>query len=86
MTAIPHNNNQDMLKRIEESLNLIRPYLQDDGGDVEIIEVTDDGVLKLKLLGACQNCRQSSMTMRVGIEEAVKHAVPEVKQVVAVNV
>lgn len=67
------------------SLDTMRPYLQGDGGDVEVVELTDDMQLKLRLLGNCGNCPQSVFTMKAGIEEAVLKSVPEVKSVEAVN-
>ncbi|MFN8324012.1 MAG: NifU family protein [Chitinophagales bacterium] len=77
--------NDNLLKRIEASLDTMRPYLNDDGGNVEVLEVTKDMVVKVRLLGACSTCPQSIMTMKAGIEEAVKRAVPEVRAVEAVN-
>ncbi|MFN8277511.1 MAG: NifU family protein [Chitinophagales bacterium] len=74
-----------LLKKIEESLDTMRPYLQDDGGNVEVIGITDDMEVQVKLLGTCSTCPQSFMTMKAGIETAVKQAVPEIKKVVAVN-
>lgn len=74
-----------ILERVEESLNTMRPYLNDDGGNVEVVEITDEMIVKVKLLGACSNCPQSFMTMKAGIEDAVKRAVPEIKGVEAVN-
>ena len=71
-------------QRVEASLDTMRPYLKTDGGNVEIVEITDDMVLKLRLLGACECCPQSEMTMRAGIEGAVRKAVPEIRQVLAV--
>lgn len=79
------NGDKELLDRVEASLNTMRPYLTDDGGNVEIVEITDDMVVKLKLVGACSNCPQSFMTMKAGIEEAVKRSVPEIKSVVAIN-
>lgn len=73
-----------MESKIEDALNSIRPYLEKDGGNVEIISV-EDGTLKLRLLGNCSNCEMSNMTMTAGIEEAVKRAVPQITSVVAVN-
>lgn len=70
--------------RIENALDTIRPYLQKDGGDVELVEVVDS-VVNLRLLGACSSCEMSHMTMRAGIEEAIKKAVPEITSVTAVN-
>lgn len=74
-----------LLQKIEDALEQIRPYLQADGGDVSIIEVTADMVVKLELLGACKSCAMSTMTMKAGIEEAIKRAVPGIKGVEAVN-
>ncbi|MDD4899552.1 MAG: NifU family protein [Candidatus Omnitrophica bacterium] len=73
-----------MKEKIEAALAKIRPNLQADGGDVELVEVTADGVVKLKLKGACGCCPMSQMTLKNGIERLLKQAVPEVKEVVAV--
>ncbi len=73
-----------MKERVEAALNKIRPSLQADGGDVELIEVTSDGVVKVKLTGACRGCPMSQMTLKAGIEKVIKQEVPEVKEVVAV--
>jgi Fe-S cluster biogenesis protein NfuA len=73
------------LERIEQALNQIRPYLEADGGNVRVLELTDDMILRLELLGACGSCSMSAMTMRAGIEQTVKREVPEIKAVVAVN-
>lgn len=71
--------------RVEDALNQIRPYLEADGGNVSLVEITDDNIVKLELLGACKSCSMSMMTLKAGIEETVKRAVPEIKSVVAVN-
>ena len=76
---------ENLHKRVEEALDTIRPYLEADGGNVEVVEITDDQTLKLELKGACKSCHMSHMTMRAGIEETIKRAVPEIKQVVAIN-
>ncbi|MCS6934453.1 MAG: NifU family protein [Chitinophagales bacterium] len=76
---------EKILQRVEESLNTMRPYLRDDGGDVEVVELTKDMVVKVKLLGACSSCPQSYMTMKAGIEDAVKRMVPEIKSVIAIE-
>jgi len=73
-----------MKEKVEAALNKIRPSLQADGGDVELIEVTSDGVVKVKLTGACRGCPLSQMTLKAGIEKVIKQEVPEVKEVVAV--
>lgn len=71
----------DLLQRIEHSLDSIRPYLQADGGNIKVVGVTEDMTLQLKLLGNCEDCPMSFMTMKAGVEEAVKNAVPEIKRV-----
>lgn len=75
----------DLTKRVEEALEQIRPYLQADGGNVSLVEITDDNVVRLELQGACKSCSMSMMTMKAGIEETVRRAVPEIKSVEAVN-
>jgi Fe-S cluster biogenesis protein NfuA len=72
-------------ERIENALDTIRPYLQTDGGNVRVLEITKDNAVKLELLGACGNCPMSAMTLRAGVEEAIKRAVPEVSSVEAIN-
>lgn len=72
-------------RKVEEALDTIRPYLQADGGNVEVVEITAGQVLKLELKGACKSCNMSHMTMRAGIEETIKRAVPEIKEIISVN-
>ena len=74
-----------LLDRVEAALDTIRPYLLTDGGNVSVEEITADNVVKLKLLGACGSCPMSIMTLKAGIEEAIKKAVPEITGVEAVN-
>lgn len=69
---------------MEASINSIRPYLETDGGNIEVIEITDDMIVKLRLLGNCEDCPMSEMTMTAGVEEAIKKAVPEIVGVEAV--
>jgi len=73
-----------MRDKVEKALNNIRPMLQADGGNVDLIEVTEDGVVKLKLTGSCGCCPMSQMTLKMGIEKILKEEVPEVKEVIAV--
>ncbi|MEJ8801539.1 NifU family protein [Pontibacter sp. H249] len=80
------NIDQDFMLRIEGALDQIRPYLEADGGNVKVLEVTDEMVLKLELLGACGSCPMSAMTLKAGVEQSVLRAVPEIKAVEAVNV
>ncbi|PLY06139.1 MAG: hypothetical protein C0622_01135 [Desulfuromonas sp.] len=74
-----------MKERVAEILDLIRPALQADGGDVELVEVTDDGIVKVKLTGACGSCPMSTMTLKMGIERNLMEQIPEVKEVVQVR-
>jgi len=70
-----------MKERVQEVLNKIRPSLQADGGDVELVDVGDDGVVKVRLQGACAGCPMSQMTLKNGIENLLKKEIPEVKSV-----
>jgi Fe-S cluster biogenesis protein NfuA len=76
----------DLIKKVEEALDQVRPYLQADGGNVSLLEITPDYTVKLELLGACKSCSMSMMTLKAGIEESIKRSVPEIKAVEAVNV
>lgn len=73
-----------IIERVEEVLDSLRPFLKNDGGDVELVEISDDNIVKLKLLGACSNCDMSLFTMKAGIEEGIKKAIPQIKSVVAI--
>nr|WP_305802923.1 NifU family protein [Chloroherpeton thalassium] len=72
-----------MYARVTEALNSIRPYLQADGGDCELVGITDEQVVDLRLVGACGSCPMSAMTLRAGVEQAIKRAVPEIVRVEA---
>ena len=74
-----------ILDKIEVALQEIRPFLQDDGGDINFIELTNQWVVKVELVGACSSCNISMMTLKNGVEVAIKHAVPEVKEVVEIS-
>lgn len=84
--TISLNQNPAFLARIETALDQIRPYLIADGGNVSLVEVSEDMVVKLKLLGACSSCQMSVMTLKAGVEESIMRAVPEIKGVEAVNI
>ncbi|PLX91564.1 MAG: hypothetical protein C0621_10905 [Desulfuromonas sp.] len=73
-----------MKEQVEEALNLVRPALQADGGDVELVDVAEDGVVSVKLTGACGSCPMSTMTLKMGIERTLKEKVPGVTSVVQV--
>lgn len=80
-----NTTHSDLIQQIETALDSLRPYLKDDGGNVEVVEITDDMILKVRLTGNCETCPQSTMTMKAGIEEAVKRSIPQIKEVVAIN-
>ena len=72
-------------EKIEFALDTILPYLEADGGNVRIVELTEDFVLKIEMLGNCGSCPMSSMTLKAGVEEAILRSIPEIKRVEAVN-
>jgi len=76
---------EELILKIEASLDAIRPYLEADGGNVKVNAVTDDLMVKLEFIGACGSCPMSTMTFKAGVEEAVKRAVPEIKGIEVVN-
>jgi len=76
---------EEITTKVQNVIAQIRPYLQQDGGDIEFIELTDDNTVNVKLLGACGSCPYSTMTLKNGVETAMKKAIPEVKSVEAVN-
>jgi Fe-S cluster biogenesis protein NfuA len=73
-----------MKEEVQKAIDLIRPSLQADGGDVELVDVSEDGIVKVKLTGACRGCPMSQMTLKMGIEKMIKKQVPDIKEVVAV--
>jgi len=74
----------NMKEKVEKALDEVRPYLQMEGGNVELIDVTEDGIVKVRLKGACGSCPMSTYTLKMSIEQKIKEMVPEVKEVVAV--
>ncbi len=72
-----------MKEKVKALLNDVRPNLQADGGDVELIDISEDGIVKVKLLGACSGCPMAQMTLKMGIEKYLKEKIPEVKEVVS---
>lgn len=78
-------NKKEITEKVNLALDQIRPFLMDDGGDIELIEVTDDFEVKVRLLGACKDCSMSKMTLKGGVEESIKKVVPELKGVVAIE-
>jgi Fe-S cluster biogenesis protein NfuA len=71
-------------EKVEKALESVRPHLQADGGNVELIDIAEDGIVKVKLTGACGSCPMSAMTLQYSVTNAIKEAVPEVKEVQAV--
>jgi Fe-S cluster biogenesis protein NfuA len=79
------NTIEELTRKIEASLDSIRPYLKADGGDVRVSEITDDRVVKLEFIGACGSCTMSTMTFKAGVEAAIKRDVPEIRSIQVVN-
>lgn len=75
----------ELTQRVESSLDNIRPYLEADGGNVKILEITKENVLRLEFVGNCGNCAMSTMTFKAGVEDAIKRSVPELKSIEVVN-
>lgn len=78
-------SNNELFEKVNTSLNTIRPYLEADGGNITLVEVTEDLTARVELHGACSSCSMSVMTMKAGVEGAIKSAVPEIRAVEAVN-
>lgn len=76
-------NKEELTIRINQALDVLRPYLNEDGGDMELVKITDDGVAHIRLIGACSDCSMSSMTLKAGLESQVKKVAPEITSVVA---
>jgi len=76
---------ENMNEKIENALETIRPYLQADGGDVELVSVSDEGIVEVRLTGACVGCPMSQMTLRAGVERALMREVPGIRRVEAVT-
>lgn len=79
------DNIEGIKEKVEKALESMRPFLRADGGDVELVDISEDMVASIKLLGNCESCEMSDMTMKAGIIEGIKEAAPQVKKIVAVN-
>ena len=77
--------NTNIRERVIKALEKVRPYLQSDGGDISLVEITDDNTVKVKLQGACYGCPFSLQTLKAGVEQALLQEVPEIKGVIAVD-
>jgi Fe-S cluster biogenesis protein NfuA len=78
-------NNKELEQKVLNIIDQVRPYLQQDGGDIKFINITDDMVVNVELMGACGACPYSTMTLKNGVETAVKKALPQIKSVEAIN-
>jgi Fe-S cluster biogenesis protein NfuA len=83
--AAPKSKKDEIIQKIEDALDSIRPYLLADGGNVQVLEITKDNVLRLEFVGNCGNCAMSHMTFKAGVEDAIKRAVPEISVIEVVN-
>ena len=79
-------NKQELTEKVLGALEQLRPFLIEDGGDIELVEITDDAIVRVRLLGACSDCSMSMMTLKAGVEEAIKKVAPEVQAVQAINI
>jgi Fe-S cluster biogenesis protein NfuA len=79
------NSKKEWIEMIDQILDDVRPHLAVDGGDIEVVDVTEDGYVKIKWLGTCENCSMSAMTMKAGVEETIKSKFPQIKKVIPVN-
>jgi len=75
------NNREELIKKVQNVIEQIRPYLQSDGGDIQFVNLTDDNIVNVELQGACGSCPYSKITLKNGVEEAMRKAIPEIKAV-----
>jgi Fe-S cluster biogenesis protein NfuA len=76
---------QALVERVDAALESIRPHLQVDGGNIEVVEITDDMTVRIKWLGNCEFCSMSAMTMKAGVEQTIKSKIPEIQSIEAIN-
>lgn len=74
-----------VLEKVNFAIEQLRPFLHDDGGDMELVDITENGIVRVRLLGACSDCSMSVMTLKAGLEEALKSSCPEINGVESVN-
>ena len=85
MTTMSNSRKQEFLKELDASLDAIRPHLAVDGGNIEVVDITEEMIVHIKWIGNCINCSMSAMTMKAGVEQTLKSKHPEIKSVLAVN-
>ena len=78
-------NNLSLIEKVENALDEIRPYLNKDGGDIKVISIDNNNIANIELLGNCESCPMSPMTLKLGVEEAIKKNVPEIKGIKTIN-
>jgi Fe-S cluster biogenesis protein NfuA len=78
-------NKQELMIKVNEAIEQLRPFLHADGGDMELVDITDEAVVQVRLLGSCSDCSMSMMTLKAGLEDAVKKIAPEIQSVEAVQ-
>ena len=78
-------NKEELTTKVKNIIEQVRPYLQQDGGDINFVEITDDNIVNVELTGACGSCPYSTMTLKTGVESTIRKALPEIKAVEAVN-
>ncbi len=79
------DDKKELSQKVQNVIDQVRPYLQQDGGDINFIEVTDDNIVNVELTGACGSCPFSTMTLKNGVEATLKKVLPQIKEVVAIN-
>ena len=78
-------NNTSLIEKVENALDEIRPYLNKDGGDIKVVSIDNNNIANIELLGNCESCPMSPMTLKLGVEEAIKKNVPEIKGIKTIN-
>lgn len=86
MSNMEKENKKELETKVQNVIEQIRPYLQQDGGDIRFVEITDDNIVNVELQGACGSCPYSTMTLKNGVETAVIKAIPQIKSVEAINI
>ena len=82
---MPIKNKAQLIKNVDAALDEIRPHLAVDGGNIEVVDITEDMVVQIKWLGNCEGCNMTAMTMKAGIQETLRHKLPQIKDVIAIN-
>ncbi len=79
------HRHEELIAIVKVSIEQLRPFLKDDGGDMELIDITEEGIVRVKLLGACSSCSMSVMTLKAGLEEALIKVTPQIKGVISID-